>query len=562
MLRRLLPILAAVTLALPGVAHGGPITGPLHRAGPWLVDGQGRVFLGHGVNVVRKSDPYYPSRFGEADARLLADEGFTVARIGFIWEAVEPEPGRYDDAYIEKIAALDSLLGRYGIRTLVDFHQDLWSRGTGGDGAPAWATLGPTADSSFAAFWRDDKAPDGVGIQTHFVNAWHHVAAVLRDHPNVLGLDPFNEPYPGSDYPPPCGDFSPCAAFESGALADFYKRVTASIRSAGSKQVIWPEGIADSGVAAPALPRFGDRQTAFTFHFYCNVTQTDPREADVGAFSPEANACAPVEQRDIGNFLDYAKGIGVPSLLGEFSCNDVNPDNAQIVDQLGKAFVSWTIWAYYTAADDPADCPGQGVLRDDTAPASEDNAKQPKLDALVVPHPQAIAGTPRSYAFDRSTRVMTFSYDPSGSGRTQVFVPARQYPHGYKVEATAAKVVSAVGSPWLELTADQGAKTVSVKVTPRDDSTTQHPLDTGALPVRTSSGCKAKRTLQLRLRRVRRSHVRRVAIFVNGRRVKVLRGPRKVVRLRVSGSAHVRLVVSTIHGGRIVLRRTYRRCGG
>src|SRR5205814_7119695 len=120
-----------------------------------IVDDAGRVVVAHGVNIMRKTSPYYPSRFGEQDARFLADEGFTVARIGFIWEAVEPSPGVYDDAYIRRIADLDDLLARYGIRTLVDFHQDAWSRADGGDGAPAWATRGATFNDAFAAFWRD-----------------------------------------------------------------------------------------------------------------------------------------------------------------------------------------------------------------------------------------------------------------------------------------------------------------------------------------------------------------------------------------------------------------------
>jgi endoglycosylceramidase len=565
--------LAAVALLAPAAAKaGGPVTSPLHREGTWIVDGQGRAFVAHGVNPVRKTEPYYPFRFGEADARLLADEGFTVARIAFIWEAFEPEPGRYDDAYAKRIADLDSLLGRYGIRTLIDFHQDLWSRQTGGDGAPAWATLGPTADTSFAAFWRDDKAADGVGIQTHFVNAWHHAAELLKDHPNVLGLDPFNEPYPGTDYPPPCGDYSPCPQFESGALADFYRRVTGAIRSAGATQVIYPEGIADSGVTAPALPRFDDAQTAFTFHFYCNVTQADPREVDVGEQSPEAEACAPVEERNIGNFLDYATATGVPSLLGEFSCNDVNPDNAQIVDLLGRGFTSWTIWAYYTAADDPADCPGQGLLADDAKPASQDNVKQPKLDALVVPHAQAVAGTPKESAFDRDTNVFTLAYDTAPvpgaklarGARTQVFVPARQYPHGYAVETAGARVVSASESPWLEVEALPGASSVTVKVSPAAAGRTRRPLETGALPVPAAGAepkCRKRRTVRIRLRGVRRARVRRVRVFVNGGRVKVLRGPRRAVRVRLPrGTVRVRVAVRTVSGRLVTVRRTFRVC--
>jgi len=548
----------AASTAPAHAVEGAPVTGPLQRSGQWLTDDQGRAVIAHGVNVVRKVSPWVRTEFTERDARLLADEGFTVARIGFIWEGVEPQPGRYDDAYVARVAALDDLLARYGIRTLVDFHQDAWSRGTGGDGAPEWATLGRTADQSFAAFWRDERAPDGVGIQTHFVNAWRHVAAAIRAHRNILGLDPFNEPYPGSDYAPPCGDFSPCPDFESGALAAFYRRVIAAIREGGARQVIYPEGIAHSGVDTPALPRFADAQTAYTFHYYCNITQLDPREASVDESSPEAAACAPVEQRNIGIFHAYARSLGVPTLLGEFSCNDVNRDNAQLVDLVDRAFTSWTVWAYYTGADDPADCPRQGLLVDDKQPAV---AKQLKLDALVVPYAQAVAGTPRATDFDRASATFTLSWAPGPDALTQVFVPARHYPHGYAVQATGARVVSAPGAPWLLLRAEPGATSASVKVTPRTDASTHRPLDTGVLPLRESvaRACASRRLLRYHLS----PGTRLVAVTIGGRRI-ATRARRHVVRVslagRPRGTVRLRLTLRTASGRRVVRTSVVHTC--
>jgi endoglycosylceramidase len=144
---RSLAVLAAVAALAPAApsasaAAGAAVAGPVRRAGTWLVDRQGRVVVAHGFNVVRKYPPFVRTEFGAGDARLLASEGFTVARIGFIWEGVEPQPGRYDDAYIARILRLDALLARHGIRTMVDFHQDAWSRAAlttpfFGDGAPA-----------------------------------------------------------------------------------------------------------------------------------------------------------------------------------------------------------------------------------------------------------------------------------------------------------------------------------------------------------------------------------------------------------------------------------------
>jgi len=132
---------------------------------------------------------------------------------------------------------------------------------------------------------------------------------------------------------------------------------------------------------------------------------------------------------------------------------------------MGRRFTSWSLWAY------------QDVLLDATRTASQANANHAKLDALVVPHAQAIAGTPRSYAFDRATNTMTLTYRAravpgarlSRRARTRIFVPARKYPAGYRVQVANATVVSRPTAPWVELKARPG-RTVGVTITPRRDS--------------------------------------------------------------------------------------------
>ncbi|HZU77941.1 MAG TPA: cellulase family glycosylhydrolase, partial [Dehalococcoidia bacterium] len=270
----------------------------MHRVGRWLVDPQGRVVVTHGFNVVKKLAPYYPSTFTTADARLLANEGFTAVRTGFIREAAEPSPGHYNDAYIRKVIGFTKLLARYGIRSLLDVHQDLWGRHTSfpipGDGAPAWATLGATFDDSFTAFWQNKPAADGVGIQTRFVKLWRHIASKIRHDNRIIGIDPFNEPYVGTAYA--CDPvFAPCPAFETTALPAFYNRVIHAVRAAGAKQVIFPETIAYNGSQVPTLPGFADRQTAYSFHFYCSTTQTSSKEEAYGIKSSEAKQCKPTE---------------------------------------------------------------------------------------------------------------------------------------------------------------------------------------------------------------------------------------------------------------------------
>ncbi|KAG6330398.1 hypothetical protein ID866_8691 [Astraeus odoratus] len=55
------------------------------------------------------------------------------------WEAVEHAgPGIFDIEYLTYVRELLSLLPRYGLVAFIDIHQDVWSRYSGGSGAPAW----------------------------------------------------------------------------------------------------------------------------------------------------------------------------------------------------------------------------------------------------------------------------------------------------------------------------------------------------------------------------------------------------------------------------------------
>jgi endoglycosylceramidase len=458
---------AGVAAAVGDPAPPADAAGGFTRSGAWIVDAQSRVVVMHGFNIVRKVAPYYPPDFGEPDAAFLAGQGFDLARIAFIWAGVEPKPGVYDDAYIRRIAALNELLAHHGIHTLIDFHQDTWGEAIHlpqGDGAPAWASPGLTPDQDFKAFWRDRLAADGIGIQSHFIAAWQHAARILDASPasgNIVGLDPFNEPFPGSDYRRPCNDFSPCAAFEQGQLAQFYQRVIAALRQVGDSHLILIEGIAQNATAVPALPAFDDPRTAFNWHYYC------PLEP-LSAHRPRreyAGLCRSNDLRALSLIDGYTRRLGLPWLVSEFGASDDLPEQERIVDELGRRFVSWTDWMYYTRSSEPGNPADQGLLLDDSRPGSEANAKAAKLDALVVPYAQAIAGAPLSTSYDRATRVYKLVYAPRpASAPTAVFVPQRVYREGYRLEVQGATPTRAAQR--LTLAADPAAKTISLELAP------------------------------------------------------------------------------------------------
>ena len=82
-----------------------------------------------------------PFPLDEAAAHLdrLKSWGFTFLRLVVTWEALEHQgPGLYDEAYLAYLRKLLLLAGERGMEVFIDPHQDVWSRWTGGDGAPAW----------------------------------------------------------------------------------------------------------------------------------------------------------------------------------------------------------------------------------------------------------------------------------------------------------------------------------------------------------------------------------------------------------------------------------------
>jgi hypothetical protein len=191
-----------------------------------------------------------PFPLAEADEHLgrIAHWGFNTLRLLTTWEAVEHAgPGQYDDAYLDYLAEVARKAGEHGLALFVDFHQDVWSRMSGGDGAPGWTfeavgldfTKFHAADAAhvmqarydyasserrqdaypqmswgsnyrlpangimWTLFWAGrvvtpDFKIDGVNVQDylqdHYLGAVDQVARRLAAMPHVLGFDSLNEP--------------------------------------------------------------------------------------------------------------------------------------------------------------------------------------------------------------------------------------------------------------------------------------------------------------------------------------------------------------------------------
>lgn len=186
-----------------------------------------------------------PFPLNQADEHFerLYQWGYRFVRLLVTWEAIEHAgPGLYDENYLNYIQAIVKKADDHHINVFIDPHQDVWSRFTGGDGAPYWTLdkvgfdplkfteagsaiihnvkgdpfprmIWPTNYNKLGAatmftlfFGGNDFAPqvkiDSVGaqdyLQLHYINAIKQVALKLKGLPNVIGFDTFNEP--GSGY--------------------------------------------------------------------------------------------------------------------------------------------------------------------------------------------------------------------------------------------------------------------------------------------------------------------------------------------------------------------------
>lgn len=478
----LLAALAAV-LSTVGLSSPAGATGPLRGTGTWVTDSRGRAVILHGLNQVYKVAPYTPAHdgFGDDDAAFLAANGFDVMRIGVIWSAVEPRPGRYDDAYLASVARTVRTLAAHGIVSLLDFHQDLYNEAFQGEGAPAWAVqdgglpnpaLGfpgnyfanPAANHAWDAFWANAPASDGVGLQDHYAKAWAHVASRFRSNPNVLGYELLNEPWPGTTWQPCLTPLVGCPAFDQ-RLTGFYQRVDTAIRRVDRTHTVWIEpNVISAEADANNVAAIRDSHLGWAFHDYCPTLA----ELQVNLLCPQLDGAT------VAAAERYGSQHHVPTLMTEFGATQDHDNLAEMVALADTSMLGWTEWAY-TGNDKTSTSPdGQALVLDPAKPPTGANVLTDKLKALAEVYPKAVAGTPTSYSFAdgvfrlvyRTARVSGHGSFPAGA-ETDVAVPRIQYPHGYQVAVTGARVVSKAGATTLRITSLRGAHTIRVTLRAR-----------------------------------------------------------------------------------------------
>ncbi len=379
-----------------------------------MTDAHGKVVILHGLNMVYKRPPYHPGAvgFGADDARFLARHGFNTVRLGLIYAAVEPQPGQYDGAYVQRLRKLERTLYRRGIYSMIDFHQDLYNERFEGEGWPAWATLddgvpaqpltgfptsyvtSPGLNRAFDNFWANAAGPGGVGLQERYAAAWARVARAFRSDDGVMGYDVMNEPWPGSDFAT-CANTEGCPEFDRGPLAAMHKKVIRGIRAHDRTHIIFnePHVLFNFG-ADTSLPDLGPNQ-GFSFHDYCLT----------GLVAGGPSSCDALDALVFDNADAQAERTGDSLMLSEFGATEDVATLERIAGLADEHMVSWQEW-HYCGCDDPTtQGPGdvQAIVKDPARPPTG-RQRVPRQARRRSPgpiprssrvHPAATASTPR-----------------------------------------------------------------------------------------------------------------------------------------------------------------------
>jgi endoglycosylceramidase len=486
---------AATTLAIPTAAMSAGRPGTPHPAHPllasddhvgrWLTDAGGRVVEVHGVNLVIKKPPYRPAKLGISadDARFMQRHGFTAVRLGILMEALEPKPGKFNRRYLRAITRTANLLARHGIRSLVDFHQDLFATTYQGEGLPTWMVKNdgvPNAPSlgfpgnyfaneslarTFDNFWANAPGPHGKGLQNWYAGAWQYVAKALRDNDAVIGYDIFNEPWPGTGWQtcfPPAG----CQTMDQSLLAPFSGRIIRAIHQVDPHHIAYYEPWQPFSESAPTyVGAPGDRGTGFSFHTYCAAALGAPETA------PSRAACDYAEHGAMDHAVQHATQSDEALLLSEFGATTDTAELRSVESYADANNIPWLEWAY-CACDDPTGAgTAEAVVYDPTKPPRKSNVNHVTLKWLDEPYPLRVSGTPRGYSFDQATSTFRFRYSTQPPvadhhrtyGRTVIFASPLHYPHGYRAKVKGARILKH-GRRHLVVRAKPGKHRVTVRL--------------------------------------------------------------------------------------------------
>ena len=361
----------------------------------------------------------------------LQTSGFDVIRLLFVWEAYEPSPDMADESYLRMLSLIASEAWKRGIYTIIDFHQDAFSRWVDygcGEGFPHWA-LGPglftfpPRNDSLCANWMPMAFTDLNGVQkafadfyagnapnqlrSRYVKLFRTLAQRFRNVPGVMGYDILNEPFSYN--------------FDRD-LQDLYRDTGEAIHSSDPGAILFlePDLLTDTNGKA-MLPAPFDTRTnvAYAPHFY-----------DTAIMGPKKYSGPATSQQAFASMRAFAAEWQAPLFVGEFGAPAVAVGAASYMGllydlldggQVGAQPVSGAQWVY-SPAWTPDKYDGW-----DTENFSIVSDQGPRTQ-LFVPRAYAlrVSGIPSKQVVGNNSIHLEWINEPEKSNQTIFFAPSSQ----------------------------------------------------------------------------------------------------------------------------------------
>ena len=403
-------------------------TSPIRPAAGHLVDSDGRTALLRGVNIRAaglfdgwKGHLPLPPFDAEADCRVIGEDlGMNQLRLAISWSLLEPTRGQLDRSYVDHVLALAAACNRHGVYSLVDLHQDGWSKYVGEDGAPFWAHQPPLPaddlDERHGGQATTEAAPqaalagffaDHDGLVGDYARTAAELATLIEQAPGVIGLELMNEPVAAPD-----------------DLAAFHDQVGRAVRAAAPGLPIFFEPDAIRNVLDFARPAYlGVTDIVYAPHLYTGVFQGNWTVGDDARI-----------EASVAGMLDEASGNAAPVVITEFGNDPADPTGAAWLAAafaaLDRHLLSASFWVYeeWPSTCGRASCWGFY----DEAPVAGSVpvrfTRSLRADAVTLvarPFPRAIAGELDGFGYDPSTRTLHVELHAARAGGVHVLAAPR-----------------------------------------------------------------------------------------------------------------------------------------